>query len=154
MIGCAFRSYPELFYSGALTAEQTDAMYTSGQGATNCPIGRWLSNGSPSSGDGLIFTHIPQGHSIKQTSLSPLTLGCLTRLFFPLYFFFVVDVNSNVKMTSSLFLKQACRLDCWSMTWLKDFCTEDIYASIHCLYGKRPEKNILWGFVREGRYLC
>lgn len=152
MIGCAFRSYPELFYSGALTAEQTDAMYTSGQGATNCPVGRWLSNGSPSSGDGLIFTHIPQGHSIKQTSLSPLKLGFLNpRMSYPtffssLLFFFVVDVNSNVKTTSSLFLKQACRLDCWSMTWLKDFCTEDIYASIHCLYGKRPEKKYIVGF--------
>ena len=51
-----------MFYSGALTAEQTDAMYTSGQGVTNCSnAGRWLADGSPSSGGGLIFTHIPQG---------------------------------------------------------------------------------------------
>lgn len=59
--GCSFRAYPEMFYSGALTAEQTDAMYTSGQGQTTCMVGRWLTDGSPSSGDGLIFTHIPQG---------------------------------------------------------------------------------------------
>jgi hypothetical protein len=56
-----FRAYPEMFHSGALTAEQTDAMYISGQGRTTCAVGRWLSDGSPSSGDGLIFVHTPQG---------------------------------------------------------------------------------------------
>ena len=62
--GCSFRAYPEMFYSGALTAEQTDAMYISGQGATTCfnNTGRWLTDGSPSSRSGnLIFSHIPQG---------------------------------------------------------------------------------------------
>jgi hypothetical protein len=52
-----------MFYSGALTAEQTDAMYISGLGLTTCEIGRWLTVGSPSGGgDGhaLIFVHIPQ----------------------------------------------------------------------------------------------
>jgi hypothetical protein len=59
--GCNFRAYPELFYSAALTAEQQDAMYVSGQGNTSCAVGRWLTDGSPSSGSRLIFTHIPQG---------------------------------------------------------------------------------------------
>jgi phage tail protein X len=62
--GCNFRSYPEMFYSAALTAEQTDAMYTAGLGLTTCEIGRWLTMGSPaggSTGSGLIFVHIPQG---------------------------------------------------------------------------------------------
>ena len=62
--GCNFRAYSEMFYSGALTAEQTDAIYTAGLGLTNCEIGRFLTVGSPSGGgDGsaLIFTHIPQG---------------------------------------------------------------------------------------------
>ena len=27
-VGCNFRTYPEMFYSGALTAAQTDAMYS------------------------------------------------------------------------------------------------------------------------------
>ena len=39
--GCNFRAYSEMFYSGALTAEQTDAMYTSGLGVTTCEIGRY-----------------------------------------------------------------------------------------------------------------
>ena len=62
--GCNFRSYPEMFFSGALTAEQTDAMYTAGLGVTTCEIGRWLTVGSPSgggSGAALVFAHIPQG---------------------------------------------------------------------------------------------
>eukprot|EP01051_Picozoa_sp_SAG22_P006147 SAG22_NODE_392_length_11210_cov_3.879669_8_plen_1389_part_00 len=62
--GCNFRAYPEMFYSGALTAEQTDAMYTAGLGLTTCETGRWLTMGSPAGGsDGraLIFVHIPQG---------------------------------------------------------------------------------------------
>jgi hypothetical protein len=50
-----------MFYSAALTAEQTDAIYIAGQGVTNCSVGRWLTDGSPSSGGRLIFTHIPQG---------------------------------------------------------------------------------------------
>jgi hypothetical protein len=50
-----------MFYSGALTKSQTDSMYVSGQGNTSCAVGRWLTNGSPSSGSHLIFTHIPQG---------------------------------------------------------------------------------------------
>ena len=53
-----------MFYSGALTAEQTDSMYTSGLGLTTCEVGRFLTAGSPSAGttgDGLIFVHIPQG---------------------------------------------------------------------------------------------
>ena len=62
-IGCPFRSYPELFHSGALTAEQTDAIYMSGQGITNCEVGRWLTLGtaSGSNANPLIFTHVPQG---------------------------------------------------------------------------------------------
>jgi hypothetical protein len=36
-------------------------MYVSGQGNTSCAVGRWLTDGSPSSGSHLIFTHIPQG---------------------------------------------------------------------------------------------
>ena len=62
-IGCNFRTYPEMFYSGALTAEQTDAMYVSGQGLTTCEVGRWLNMGSPNAGGGggLTFVHIPQG---------------------------------------------------------------------------------------------
>ena len=61
--GCVFRAFPEMFYSGALTAEQTDSMYTAGQGVTACPVGKWLTMGSPSigGGSGLIFVHIPQG---------------------------------------------------------------------------------------------
>jgi hypothetical protein len=62
--GCNFRSYSEMFYSGALSAEQTDAIYTAGLGLTTCEIGRFLTVGSPSggtNGDALIFVHIPQG---------------------------------------------------------------------------------------------
>ena len=53
-----------MFFSGALTAEQTDAIYTSGLGVTSCEVGRFLTVGSPSGGTdgrGLIFVHIPQG---------------------------------------------------------------------------------------------
>ena len=69
--GCNFRSYSEMFYSGALTHEQADAMYSAGLGLTTCEVGRWLTMGSPSGGDdgsALIFTHIPQGlpHGLLQ----------------------------------------------------------------------------------------
>ena len=62
-VGCPFRSYPELFHSGALTAQQTDDIYTSGQGVTTCEVGRWLTLGtaSGSNANPLIFTHVPQG---------------------------------------------------------------------------------------------
>ena len=59
--GCAFRAWPETFYSGALTAEQTDAVYTQGEGLTTCNSGRFLSLGVPSGGNGRMFVHIPQG---------------------------------------------------------------------------------------------
>eukprot|EP00966_Prymnesium_polylepis_P290083 6701240-Prymnesium_polylepis.1 len=87
--GCPFRAYPEMFYSGgmpqgfepwlsdstpaesndrcsdscatALTAEQTDAMYTSGLGLTNCTTGRFLGVGSPAGGGQRLFVHVPQG---------------------------------------------------------------------------------------------
>ena len=62
--GCNFRSYSEMFFSAALTAEQTDAMYLQGLGVTSCEGGRFLTVGSPSggsSGAALIFVHIPQG---------------------------------------------------------------------------------------------
>ena len=58
------RSYSEMFYSAALTAEQTDAMYAMGLGLTACEAGRFLTMGSPSGGGtgaALIFVHIPQG---------------------------------------------------------------------------------------------
>ena len=46
-----------------MTAEQTDAIYMSGQGITKCEIGRWLTLGTASGGNAnpLIFTHVPQG---------------------------------------------------------------------------------------------
>ena len=53
-----------MFYSAALTAEQTEAMYTMGLGLTTCETGRFLTMGSPSgggTGSALIFVHIPQG---------------------------------------------------------------------------------------------
>ena len=37
--GCIFRSYSELFFSGVLTADQTESMYLSGQGVTDCGAG-------------------------------------------------------------------------------------------------------------------
>ena len=58
--GCSFRAWPETFYSGALTAEQTDAIYTQGAGLTTCDSGRFLSLGVPSGGTRM-FVHIPQG---------------------------------------------------------------------------------------------
>ena len=64
--GCNFRTYPEMFYSGALTEEQTDAIYAAGLGLTTCEVGRFLTVGSPSgggTGSALIFVHIPQGVS-------------------------------------------------------------------------------------------
>jgi hypothetical protein len=51
-----YRSMPEIFFSGALTEQQTDDMYKSGLGLTNCTTGRWMCIGSPSSGTA-IFTH-------------------------------------------------------------------------------------------------
>ena len=59
--GCDFRTYPEMFYSGALSAEQTSAIYTSGSGLTSCEVGKFLTVGTPSGGGGRIFVHIPQG---------------------------------------------------------------------------------------------
>ena len=53
-----------MFYSGALTAEQVDAMYVSGQGVTTCEVGKWLQVGTPAggnNGNALMFVHIPQG---------------------------------------------------------------------------------------------
>ena len=59
--GCPFRSWPELFFSGALTYEQTDSIYQQGLGLTTCEAGRFLSMGSPSGGGTRIFVHTPQG---------------------------------------------------------------------------------------------
>eukprot|EP01051_Picozoa_sp_SAG22_P006630 SAG22_NODE_440_length_10484_cov_19.751661_4_plen_468_part_00 len=59
---------PEVFFSGALTAEQMDDMYKSGLGVTNCTnTGRWLCVGSPSAGTAP-FTHVPFGfpHGLLQ----------------------------------------------------------------------------------------
>ncbi len=61
-LGCNFRAVPELFYSGALTAEQTEAFYNIGLGLTDCPLGRFLGLGVPAGGGGTrMFVHIPQG---------------------------------------------------------------------------------------------
>ena len=59
--GCPFRAYPEMFYSGALSEEQTEAIYTSGLGLTNCSTGRFLGVGSPAGGGRRLFSHVPQG---------------------------------------------------------------------------------------------
>ena len=59
-MGAAYRSYPEMFYSGALTVSIMDDMYKSGSGATSCPIGRWMTVGAPAAGTA-IFTHVPFG---------------------------------------------------------------------------------------------
>ena len=59
-MGCAYRSYPEEFMSGALTEQQADDMYKSGIGLTNCEIGRWMTMGAPAAGTA-IFTHVPFG---------------------------------------------------------------------------------------------
>lgn len=37
--------YSEMFHSGALTAEQTDAIYTAGLGLNSCEVGRSLTMG-------------------------------------------------------------------------------------------------------------
>jgi len=58
--GCSFRAWPETFYAGLLTAEQTDAIYMQGAGLTTCNSGRFLSLGVPSGGTRM-FVHIPQG---------------------------------------------------------------------------------------------
>ena len=60
-----FRGYSEIFYSGALSQQQTEDIYRMGLGLTNCSssttgIGRFLTVGSPASGTN-IFTHIPFG---------------------------------------------------------------------------------------------
>ena len=60
-MSAVYRSYPEVFFSGALTEQQMDDMYKSGQGVTNCTIaGRWMCVGSPSAGTAP-FTHVPFG---------------------------------------------------------------------------------------------
>ena len=66
-MGAAYRSYPEVFFSGALTEQQMDDMYKSGAGLTSCEIGRWMCMGSPSAGDA-VFTHVPFGfpHGLLQ----------------------------------------------------------------------------------------
>lgn len=60
--GCAFRAWPETFYSGALTAEQTQGIVEQGTGLTACESGKFLSLGVPSGGGGRIFVHTPQGY--------------------------------------------------------------------------------------------
>eukprot|EP00966_Prymnesium_polylepis_P263077 6076297-Prymnesium_polylepis.1 len=40
-MSAVYRGYPEMFFSGALTEEQVDAMYRSGLGLTDCEVGRW-----------------------------------------------------------------------------------------------------------------
>ena len=60
--------YPEMFFSGALTEQQADDMYKSGQGSpTNCTDGWWLSMGTPAAGPNF-FTHVPFGfpHGLLQ----------------------------------------------------------------------------------------
>ena len=67
-----YRSMPEVFFSGALTEQQTDDMYRSGLGITNCTLsGRWLCVGSPSSGTAP-FTHVPFGfpHGLLQVRVA------------------------------------------------------------------------------------
>jgi hypothetical protein len=66
-MGAEYRSFPEMFFSGALTEQQTDDMYKSGQGLTTCPIGWWMSMGAPSAGVN-IFNHVPFGfpHGLLQ----------------------------------------------------------------------------------------
>ena len=60
-MGAEYRSFPELFFSGALTEQQADDMYKSGMGAnSSCPIKWWMSMGSPSAGVA-IFNHVPFG---------------------------------------------------------------------------------------------
>jgi hypothetical protein len=59
-MSATYRSYPELFFSGALSEEQMDDMYKSGLGLTTCPIGRFMCAGSPAAGVA-VFTHVPFG---------------------------------------------------------------------------------------------
>ena len=59
-MSATYRSYPEVFFSGALTEQQMDDMYRSGQGLTSCPVGRWMCVGSPAAGMNP-FTHVPFG---------------------------------------------------------------------------------------------
>lgn len=64
---CTFRAYPELFYSGALTEQQTRDILKAGLGRTQCGAGEsdgsgnFLSVGSPGADTTMMFTHIPQG---------------------------------------------------------------------------------------------
>ena len=66
-MGNTYRSYPELFFSGALSEKQVDDMYKSGLGLTTCPIGRWLQTGTPAAGPNL-FSHVVHGlpHGLLQ----------------------------------------------------------------------------------------
>ena len=59
-MSAVYRAYPEVFFSGVLTAQQMDDMYRSGSGVTTCPVGRWMCVGSPSAGTNP-FTHVPFG---------------------------------------------------------------------------------------------
>ena len=54
-----YRTYPEMFYSGALSSQQVDDIYLLGTGVANCSS-RFLTLGSPSAGINL-FTHVPFG---------------------------------------------------------------------------------------------
>ena len=45
-MGVEYRSYPELFFSGALTEQQVDDMYKLGQGRTTCDTLRWINLGT------------------------------------------------------------------------------------------------------------
>ena len=38
--GCNFRAYSEMFFSGALTEEMTEAIYAAGLGERSCEVGR------------------------------------------------------------------------------------------------------------------
>ena len=51
-----FRAHSELMYSGALSAEQTDAIYAAASGATSCGTARYLTAGSPGTGGATIAT--------------------------------------------------------------------------------------------------
>ena len=90
--GCIFRSYSELFYSGALTAEQTKAIYTSGLGLSKCSngAGRFLSLGAPAGGTRM-FVHIPQGF--------PFGLLCADMVEEFLLYFFTQSAHLNTRGT-------------------------------------------------------
>jgi hypothetical protein len=66
-MGNSYRTYPELFFSGALTEQQTDDMYKSGMGLGTCRVRWWLSMGSPAAGPN-IFSHVALGfpHGLLQ----------------------------------------------------------------------------------------